>query len=144
MTSYYPTPTVEQFRNGVTEFYIKNGFRPMMSELLRDNRWSENGTRKLLRDAGGTVQGISADFDFKPSYSKNYRTMESGTHRVTVYAPCLYTLREAIVALRKTLGDAQGQAARNQPSALANLQSGESDESDRSCGAIVVERALRS
>ena len=95
---------IQALVNAVVELLLATGKDATVKEIAEKLQWSENVVRATLRDApGGCPNELDWSEDTRPSYSRNYRNMESGVHKVNVYAPSRQTLRKLILATRETI-----------------------------------------
>ncbi len=88
-----------QVRTAIIEGYLETGDLMDAAAIASRLGWSETKLRRAMNDMAGCPRGIMAQQDVRPSREKNYGTL-SGAHRVWVYAPATYTLREMILAMR--------------------------------------------
>lgn len=91
-------PSEQEFAAAVTLAYLRTGKQQSLADLFKRNPlWSPSGTRRMLRDHGGSVPGIAVGFDYRETYSRDYPGMQSGVARLSVYAPTLWRLRELLL-----------------------------------------------
>lgn len=98
------TPAQEIFQT-VFEYYLETGQALDSSAISQRLGWSLSKTRRIFRDAGGTVDGLEMLDSSRYSRSKSYPGMTVGSHRVSVYIPTLEALRNIILGLRGTTKD---------------------------------------
>ena len=87
---------VLDFIAAVTARYLSTGKDLTVPEIAECMGWGEAKVRKLLARHGGCPNGLQSRQDERPSYSKSYRAMQSGVHKVWVYGPTRETLRELV------------------------------------------------
>lgn len=89
----YLDPNVLDFVAAVTARYMATGKDLTVPEIAECLGWGEAKVRKLLARHGGCPNGLGSRQDERPSYSKSYRAMQSGVHKVWTYGPTRETLR---------------------------------------------------
>lgn len=88
-------------RNAVVEGYLETGKCLDAKDIAARLKWSESKVRRVLDEAHGAPNGIMASQDHRESFSKYYRSFQSGAHKVWVYAPALWLLRDMLNAERQ-------------------------------------------
>ena len=86
----------EALTAAVTAAFVRDGRDLTVPEIAAELGWTESKVRRVLAKAHGCVPGLACSQEHRPSYSKSYRGMQSGTHRVWVYGPTRETLRKAL------------------------------------------------
>lgn len=104
-----PTLTENQvtLRAAVTEHYLETGKAADTSQLSERLTWSAAKVRRVLADG---LDGVWSEDERRASYSRNYRSEQSGTHRVVVYGPTLDHLRSLLLEARKQASHSEGTA----------------------------------
>lgn len=87
-------------RDAVVAHYLETGKAVDTADLAERLGWSVAKVRRVINDNHGSVLGISPFQDERASYSKSYRGMQAGSHRVWVYQPTLLHMRELLLAAR--------------------------------------------
>ena len=90
-----------QVKTAVVEAFLETGKSLDANEIATRLDWSVSKVRRIMADAHGCVDGLVVTEEHRPSYSRNYASMQSGSHKVWVYEPTLATLRAMINELRK-------------------------------------------
>lgn len=111
----YLDPLVLDFVAAVTARYLATGKDLVVSEIAECMGWGGAKVRKLLARYGGCPNGLKPQQDERPSYSKNFRMMQSGVHKVWTYGPTRETLRELALF--------SGAEARAQAAVIGRLES---------------------
>lgn len=99
--------TPDTLRVLILRAYMARGEDSSVKELAEFGKVNERQIRKALEAAHGLPSGCTCRREGRTSYSKDFPTMESGHHMVTVYGPT----REALAALVKLAIKAPGLAA---------------------------------
>ena len=68
-----------------------------MPEIAQALSWTDGKVRRLLAKHGGCPNQLGCWQSERPSYSKSYRAMQSGVHKIWTYGPTRETLRELAV-----------------------------------------------
>lgn len=90
--------------DAVVLMFLATGKESTVKDIAEKLGWTETQVRSALRSApGGCPMELSWDQDTRTSYSRNYRGMESGVHKVSVYGPTMGTLRKMINEANKAL-----------------------------------------
>lgn len=90
-----------QVKGAVVEAFLETGKALDAQEIATRLGWSVSKLRRVMTEAHGCVDGLVPSQEYRPSYSANYASMQSGAHKVWVYEPTLETLRAMINELRK-------------------------------------------
>jgi hypothetical protein len=90
------TTTPEMVRDAGIALFLADGKDHSAQELADHLGCTVSVVRTILRDARGCVDGLRAAEDHRPSHSRNYRGMETGSHKVWVYGPTRETLRKML------------------------------------------------
>jgi hypothetical protein len=90
----------QQICSAVVEAFLETGKALDAPEIAKKLGWSESKVRRILRAHGGSVDGVAVREEGRASYSRAYRGMEAGAHRVSVYRPTLEALRALVLELR--------------------------------------------
>lgn len=99
----------QQIRDVVTEAYLETGRCLDVQGIATLLKWSESKVRRVLDECRGCPDGLHARQEHRESKSKNYTWVTTGAHRVWVYEPALWYLRDMILAERaKTSSAPQG------------------------------------
>jgi hypothetical protein len=91
-------------RDAVVEAFLEAGKALDASEIARRLGWSVSKVRRVMGDNGGCVRGLQTYQDHRPSESRNYPGMVTGSHKVWLYKPSLEALRALVLELRAARG----------------------------------------
>lgn len=91
----------EMLAGFVTDAYVREGKDLTADEIAAGIGWTASKVRRVIAAAHGCPVGLCCSQESRASFSKSYRAMQSGTHRVWVYGPTRETLREVIKKVEK-------------------------------------------
>ncbi len=101
-----PTPDAATIRDDIREHYITKKEGSTVKEIAARLKWSETKIRRLL-DTGPGIEGVTSREEGRASYSKAYRMMEAGAHKVRVYYPTLDYMVALVRDLRARVAEAE-------------------------------------
>jgi hypothetical protein len=84
----------------ITENYLETYKGVTVKEVAEKMSRSEAWVRRYIYDNGFIPDGIASGEDHRDSYSKNFSTMATGSHKVTVYEPTKKAIAEMVNAAR--------------------------------------------
>jgi len=90
--------TLESLTDHVVQHFIATGNDLTAAEIAETSGHSIASVRRVLASTGGCPKGLTTYQEHRPSFSRNYRSFASGSHRVWVYGPTRATLREKLLA----------------------------------------------
>jgi hypothetical protein len=95
-----------KIRDAITEGYLETGKSLDVPAIAARLRWSESKLRRIMDLLHGSPEGVHAYQDHRESSSRSYPGMTVGGHRVWVYAPALWHLRNLLLAARAPKAEA--------------------------------------
>ena len=97
------SPQAIAIRDAVTEHYLDTRQPCDAPTLAQRLGWSVSKVRRIIADeCHGAADGTCAEQEYRPSHSRNYPSMGPvGQHKVWVYYPTLWRLRELLLACRE-------------------------------------------
>jgi hypothetical protein len=87
-------------RDAVVEGYLETGKALDVPAIAARLRWSQSKVRRVLDEAHGAPNGLHAFQDYRESFSASYPSMAVGGHKVWMYAPATWLLRDMVNELR--------------------------------------------
>lgn len=87
-------------RDAITEGYLETGKMLDAPAVAARLRWSETKVRRLMDLLRGAPEGVHCSQEHRATESRNYPGITVGSHRVWMYAPTLWHLRNLILASR--------------------------------------------
>lgn len=98
MTTMAQKITIDQVGDAAVSLYLRNGKDHDAVEIAAELGCSVATVRKRINDSKGFVPRCIWHQEARPSYSKSYRGMESGSHLVWVYGPSRETIRQMLIS----------------------------------------------
>src|SRR5688572_12020102 len=86
-------------RNAVVEAFLEKAEALTAPQIAERMGWSQGKIRRVLNETHGA--GLSVREETRATYSRNYQDLVTGGHKVTVYQPSVYLLRDVILAERQ-------------------------------------------
>jgi hypothetical protein len=102
------TQLEEAIRDTVVNIYLETGAELTCAEIAEKGLWPVGKVRAAMNRHHGCLPGLVANEEHRPSHSKNYPGMTTGSHKVWVYAPTREHLRQMIRTLRGAQSDHGG------------------------------------
>lgn len=93
--------TEEQVRSAVIEGWLETGQGLSAEDIAQRIGGNAASVRRMMAKSHGCIKGLIAGEDWRPSYSKSYTHIQTGSHKVWVYRPTGDTLRIMIQELRQ-------------------------------------------
>jgi hypothetical protein len=93
-----PSQNELSIRDAVTEHYLATGKPADTKELADCLGWSVTKVRRIINDeCHGAAVGTNPCQETRESYSMSYGNIATGGHRVWVYYPTLWHLRDLVL-----------------------------------------------
>lgn len=92
--------TNQSIVDAVVSAYLETGSAVTATEIADALKCNIAAVRELFAASHGLIPGIDCREEHRPSYSRNYRGFQTGSHKVWVYSPSKSTLADIIKTLR--------------------------------------------
>lgn len=91
------TWTPEMLKDTIVAHWLDVGHDLTVREIAVYIGKNDSFVRRMLNKHGGSLPGLQATRESRPSRSRDYPMFRSGGHRVWVYGPTRQTLRDRLL-----------------------------------------------
>jgi hypothetical protein len=92
--------TDQSIVDAVVSAYLETGAGVTVAEIAEILKCPPLRVRARFTASRGLIPGIDCREDYRPSYSRDYPSFQTGSHKVWVYSPSKSTLADIIKTLR--------------------------------------------